>query len=184
MLALILALLDEEENDRFNILYKNTHKVALKVAGAILKNDYDAEEAVQEAFLRVALHIHKVDDPFSRRALNYVMKITKHRALDKLKKRKRGAAAPLDEKTESILTPICSAESYWLDEVQYQRLVTCVRRLEEPYEIVLYFYLVERMKVVEIAKLLEKKPNTIEQQIIRGKRILRAMIAKEILRDD
>ncbi len=184
MLSLILVLLDEAEADRFNALYYHTQRAALNMAYAILKDNYDAEEAVQEAFLRVAMNMENIEDPQGDRAKNYVLKVTKHRALTFLERRNRREEEAFDENAEMTFVGDRSAEDRWLDEEQYRLLIACIRKMKEPYQTVLYFHLVEYMETKEIAALLEKKLNTIQQQVIRGRQLLREIVIKEVLGDE
>ncbi len=181
LFTLILALLDAEEADRLEILFRLTNRMALALANSVLQNRHDAEEVVQEAFLRVALHIDKIQDPHSDRAKNYVLKITKNLAIDRWHLRQRRGETHFEEGDAGV---VGSVEDGWLDEEQYRRLIACIRKLEEPYQTVLYFHLVERLRAVTIAKLLGKKANTVEQQLLRGRQRLKTMILKEVLGDE
>ena len=97
-------------------------------------------------------------------------------------RREQRAEEGLGDHVEQMVDYL-SPEEHWLSEEQYRLLVTCIRRMCEPYQTVLYFHLVEYMETKEIAVLLDKKLNTIQRQVARGRQFLREIIVKEVLQD-
>ena len=61
MLQLFLTLIEETtEKEKFEVLYYRYRDLMHYIAMAILHDEHLAEDAVQEAFFRVARNFHKV----------------------------------------------------------------------------------------------------------------------------
>ena len=87
---ILLMMVDTpEEKRKFVILYENYRYLMLKVAVDILHDYQLAEDAVQEAFVRVAKHMENVGQPEETAAKRYLITITKHAAIDLYRRRNR-----------------------------------------------------------------------------------------------
>lgn len=63
VLSLYLAALESDgDKKQFRELYRRYHRVMERTALAVLHDPHDAEEAVQEAFLRVIENFSKIDE--------------------------------------------------------------------------------------------------------------------------
>jgi RNA polymerase sigma-70 factor (ECF subfamily) len=98
MLSLYLSMLEtEEERSTFAAFYEAHQNRCLRVALAITQNKDLAEEAVQEAFLRMIRHKEKYfTDPGKRTATTIVI-IVKSEAINLLRRENRLGHEPLDE---------------------------------------------------------------------------------------
>ena len=71
MLSLYLAALESDgDKKQFRELYRRYHRVMERTALAVLHDPHDAEEAVQEAFLRVIENFSKIDEIFPNYNVN------------------------------------------------------------------------------------------------------------------
>ena len=97
MLVLTMAPEAPQERDRFTRMYQMHRKLMFHIAGRILKNPQDMEDAVQQALLYLAEHFNKVGSLESRKTRAYIAVVTEHAAIDLLRERKRHAAEDYDE---------------------------------------------------------------------------------------
>ena len=95
---------DESQRRLFEEIYLNYRKQMLLVARSVLGSDTDAEDVVHDVFLKIAKkhmsRISKIKNSIDLR--NYLLKATKHTALDHLRKR-RHEKAILDAVNENNL---------------------------------------------------------------------------------
>lgn len=77
MIALYLSLVDENQKDKFEKVYYKYKDLMFYIAYEVLRNERDAEDAVQEGFLRIAKNISKILDVNSSKSKNFVVLITK-----------------------------------------------------------------------------------------------------------
>ncbi len=82
MLITYLALIDKpQEKNGFRKLYEKYSRLMHYAAMRILDDDRLAEEAVQEAFLRIAKNFSKVGEPDRPAAKRFVLVVTENAAL-------------------------------------------------------------------------------------------------------
>lgn len=174
MLAFYMSLIDDDsDKNKFEIIYYKYRKQMLSMAYSVLKNQYDAEEAVQETFIKIARNIKSIKEPQSPSTLSYVLKATKNNSLNKLKSNKKRYKFYDEFRSEKIADIPDNTFIEQLDiKNNYEKTVEVIKNMDEIYRDVLFFYFVEEMSASEIADLLDRKKSTVKQQIARGKKII------------
>ena len=82
MLIYLLTLIDNEgDRQTFTAIYQEYHVQMEKVALRILSEHNDAEDAVQNAWIQVIKHFHKVSEIPCEELLFWLISITKNEAL-------------------------------------------------------------------------------------------------------
>jgi len=89
MLLFIATIEDDEIRSKLETIYNRYSKAMYSHAFNILKNTSDAEDAVQEAFVRLFKNVNTVKDPDSRETKSFALVITGNCAIDIYRKRKR-----------------------------------------------------------------------------------------------
>lgn len=85
-----LLLLDtDEEKDQFVQIYNTYRNLMYYVARKILKDDYLAEDAVHNAFLKIIKHLEKLGDLHCHKTKNFLVIIVENTAKDIYNKQKR-----------------------------------------------------------------------------------------------
>nr|WP_325179561.1 sigma-70 family RNA polymerase sigma factor [uncultured Oscillibacter sp.] len=87
MIIYLQSIEDPVDREKFEQLYKFYRGYMLKHAAKILKNEFDAEDAVHNAFLSISKHMDKVQDPFSKATKGYLTIIVERKAIDLYRKR-------------------------------------------------------------------------------------------------
>lgn len=111
-------------------------------ANEILHNEHEAEDAVQQAFMKIAENLDKVPDELSNQTKAFVVTIAENTAIDHYRKLKCHGDCELCEQS-------CGIEANSADE-----LVSCILKLPARYRqfILLKYY--HGYSTREIAKLL------------------------------
>ena len=178
MILFYLSLIEDiNDKDKFEKLYILYRKKMFYVANEILNNQYDAEDAVHNAFISIARNMSSIDDIHSSETYAYVITASKNMALNIISKKSKEHTIPFDESVwniedENALQKICRIENQSL-------IVECLKRLSPLYLEVLYAYYVNEMTEKEIAKSYNRKPATVRKQIERGKKLLLNSLLKE-----
>ena len=82
MLPLYLAMIDtDEDRTKFAALYERYSRLMFYIARQILSDEQLSEDAVQEAFLRIAKNMHKVGDVSCPQTRNFSVIITRNVAI-------------------------------------------------------------------------------------------------------
>lgn len=93
-----LQIIDSSENQsKFEKLYYAYRDVMYHAAFKILHNEYDAEDAVHQAFLKIAEIIDDVDGTLCPRTKSFTIIITERKALDILRYNKQHPTFSFDE---------------------------------------------------------------------------------------
>ena len=178
MLVCYLAMIDREEDaQRFSGLYFAYQKQMLQVALGVLRNQEDAEDAVQTALLCLAQHIR--DLPTEEKPLRaYVLVAARNAALSMLRsKKKEGTQISLED------LPLAAAEDDLFQKVvrsqDYALLLRSIRQLDPRYRDVLMLLHVQGLSIREAAAVLHRRPKTVRQQANRAKRLLLKICQKE-----
>lgn len=138
----------------------------LRAALTRVSTPADAEDAVQDVFLRVLTHAPRFRDREHEKA--WLLRSALNRASD-LRRRRRDDA-PLDEVQDA------AAES-----PDYGPLLSAVRSLPEAYSAVIHLYYYEGYSIKEIARLLALPVPTVGTRLARGRERLREVLKEEDL---
>jgi RNA polymerase sigma-70 factor (ECF subfamily) len=89
MLFLMMLIDSEEDRSKFEIIYETYHRLMFFLARQILPDDRDAEDAVQESFIKIIKNLDKISDPKCPKTKHFIVIIVKRTAIDIKKKKKR-----------------------------------------------------------------------------------------------
>ena len=99
MLLMLAALETPDARDRFTRMYEMHRGLMFSIAGRILHNPQDMEDAVQQALLHLARNFNRVGRLDSPKTLGYIAVTVEHTAIDILRQRFRSAGEEFDEQT-------------------------------------------------------------------------------------
>lgn len=170
MIAAYLAMLEsDEDRNKFMKLYESYEKKLYAVALHILENNEKAEDAVQQAWLRILQHWEQVSCLDWDLAGGYVVTTVKNAAIDILRLEKRVESLP------TTWDPPAREES----KDEYQYLISLIQALPDIYRRILELKYVEENTNREIAKRLKMNEATVATRARRGKMMLKERLDKE-----
>ncbi len=169
MLSIILASIEApSDKELFEKIYNKYEKQMFYIANEVLKDEYLAEDACQIAFTRIAIHINKLHKLDENQTKSYLLISAKNAALDILRKREKFKTTDIN--TLFNLQDInATREIESVDNVNY--IVQILKKLPQKYTDVMYLHFVIGMSEREVAQVLNRKINTVRQQISRGRKI-------------
>ena len=157
-----MALTGAEEVSRLVETYSS---MLLRRACTRLENPADAEDVVQEVFLKLLTARPSFRDAEHEKA--WLIRTTLHRAAD-LRKAASRRSVPLEE---ALLASAPEPED---------RLLAAVRALPEKYGAVIHLHYYEGYSLKEIGKLLGLPAATVGTRLARGRERLRQSLKEEI----
>ena len=89
MIIYLQMLETPEEKSKFEQLYLEYKGLMFHVAYEILHNEQDVEDAVHQAFVKIAENIKKIDDPICPKTHSYVVTIVENKAIDQYRKQQK-----------------------------------------------------------------------------------------------
>lgn len=96
MLSLYLSLLDtEEEKSKLEKLYYEYRELMKYIALGILNDEYTAEDAVHNAFIKLTRHLKGIEEIKNHKTKSFIVIIIKSVSLDMLKKEKKNKPAEM-----------------------------------------------------------------------------------------
>lgn len=173
MLAFYLSLIEgENEKDKFEKIYMNYRGLMLSRAFEILKDRQLAEDAAQNAFVRLLNNLDKVDDASSTKTKAYVMVILENVAKSMYVKRSKQKIYELDEnipntsnierETENKITAEAAAEK--------------IAELPEKYRSVLVLRFFNDLSDKDIASTLGISQSAVRKRIQRAREKLMTLM--------
>ena len=168
--------------DAFNTIYECTERAFHYVAFGIIKDEFLAQDIVQEAYLTISQTIDtlRADEAF----LNWARTIVANKAINACRKQKDIACTeeeliccedqmPKGEFEEFL------PESVLMNQAKQQEILDIVKSLPTPQRSTIYMHYFQELKVQEIADIKSCSPNTIKSQLSQGrKKIQRAVEAE------
>lgn len=102
MLIYLQMLESEPEKEKFRKIYDAYRNLMFYVANKILQNEWDAEDAVQQAFLSIVKNLEKISDPVRKKTQLYIVTIVEHKAIDIYQAKKRRPSVSLEEEIHGV----------------------------------------------------------------------------------
>lgn len=171
MMIYLQTLESEDDRRKFAEIYRQYHDQMERVAMNILRNQKDAEDAVQNAFAQVVKHFEKIFEIPCEKLPFWLISIVKNEALGIL--RKRRDTAPLEEWSENL------ADSAAGGAEDYAALVELFRRLPDTYRAVLEMKYLIGYTDREIARKLGISETAVSTRASRARALLREILEKE-----
>ncbi len=178
-----LAFIDNEDERRlFEVLYLSYREQMHSIAKSILLNDADAEDAVHDAFLKLAKKhmptISRIEDERDRR--NYLLKMTKNTSLN-MKRDRKPIVDPYDQAVNAFAARNAGIDddtfiNTLCNHIESKRVIEAINGLDPVYKEMLYYHFVLEMTIPQAARALGRKEQTVKKQLVRGKKLLLDML--------
>ncbi len=171
MLLLLFTYIDNHQyDDEFEKIYYENKTRMMKITRSILHNEWDAEDALQNAFIAIARNMKTIAGMDAAAIYVYVGMCAQSAARDMLPaKLRRDRVLSLDEQNFPLTEDL---EKDFVSKEHYEELVAIIQGLPEVYQEVLTLNCVYEMKPREIAKLLDRNKETVKSQLKRGRALL------------
>ena len=176
MLTVYLAMLDTEaEKQSFEKIYEKYKDRMIGLAFSILKDEYYAEEALDDAFVAIAKTIHSLPQDDELHESNYIYKVVRNAAIRVLKKNNK--SVPLDVYTDlnnisNHQTPLDNL----IDQENVDRISDYIKGMPEDSRNILMMRFFHNMSYVDISVSLGINLNTVRTKLKRGTAILQERI--------
>lgn len=176
MLVFLGMLEGEKEKSLFLELYETYRYFLWFLAHEILKDEYLAEDAVQETFFSVIKYIEKIKDIKSVQTKNFLATIVRNKAIDIVRKQKGMATENLGESYHSQSEDILDI---YLQKEKMEQIVKAIGKLNESYRIVLEYRYLHGLSEEEIAKIVGISAKNANVRIFRARKKLQEILIKE-----
>jgi len=186
--AILLSQAREGDTQAFGELVRRYEGKIFRLAQHITQNREDAEDVLQETFLKAYEHL----DQFQGQSKFYtwVVRIAVNQALMKLRRRKTDKSVSLDETIDTGEDTIVREIAAW-DENPEQRfsreeiaeiLESAIQNLEPPYRSVFVLRDMEELSTEETAEALGLSVPAVKSRLLRARLQLREKLTRQFKR--
>lgn len=184
--AALVARIRARDADAFRTLMQRYNQRLYRVARGILRNDGEAEDAVQEAYVRAFSHL--ADFRGESSLATWLTRIVMNEALGRLRSQRRmvdrGGPALNVSEAEIIPFPLTAKTDDPEQVVAQREILSLVQKitdgLPDVYRIVFMTRVIEGMSVEDTAELLGIPPETVKTRLHRARRLVREQLDKQI----
>lgn len=174
--------------DAFSELVKHYDRRVFRMAKQITQNDDDAEDVLQETFLKAYTHLD--DFQGNSKFYTWLVRIAVNEALMKLRKRRSDRTVPLDEPIDTGEDEMVREIAVWDEnpEESYSReelgelLDQAVQSLKPAYRTVFILRDIEEMSIEETAEALGLSISAVKSRLLRARLQLREKLTRQFRR--
>jgi RNA polymerase sigma-70 factor, ECF subfamily len=156
-----------------------------RLARGILRNDAEAEDVVQDTYVRAFTHLEQFRGDSS--LSTWLSRIAMNEALGRLRRQRPGVEWSELEKSapQAQIIPFPLASSDDPEKSMAQREIQhvvehAIDELPEPFRLVFITRVIEGMNVEETAEILGLKPETVKTRLHRARNLLRDNVERKI----
>lgn len=156
-----MTLVEDEEKSKFELIYITYKQTMFYLANKILRDQYLAEDAVHQAFLRIIDNLDKINEINCHKTKGFIVIIVQNIAIDFYRKRKREANISFDGIEYAIGSDDKSLE---LNEIE-----DAILKLPSKYSSVFRLKYSLGYTNIEISEILNINEDNVRKRISRGK---------------
>ncbi len=172
----------DERNALFEDLLRNTSRQAYGLAYRLTGSAPEAEDLVQETYLRAFKFFYRYDDslPF----LNWICRIMSNAHIDTVRRKTKLRVTSIDQPTASGFHAIevpdvnSSPDRVMLEQAMDEPVQDCLNLMTSAFRQAVLLADVEGMAYEEIAEMMNTSVGTVRSRIHRGRRQLRSLLIK------
>lgn len=174
MLLFYLSLIEtEEDKSKFERLYYDYRKLMKHIAIDMLHDEFLAEDAVHEAFIKLTRHISGVNEDDRHKTKAFIVIIIKSVCLDMIRKDKKDKSFSLEEIDSMGYVNDDSFKTLEVEDVY-----SVISSLSDTYREIIELKVVHNLSDKEIADVLGISNAVVRKRLQRAREILRVKLAE------
>ncbi|RVD63409.1 RNA polymerase sigma factor [Mesorhizobium sp. M7A.F.Ca.ET.027.03.2.1] len=169
------------DGDAFRTIIKTHNQRLYRIARGVVRNNSEAEDIVQEAYLKAFAHLDAFRGDSS--LATWLSRIVINEALGRLRKRRRTVAMPENPQAEIIrfpLNPSDDPERTMAQRQILQLVEQATDSLPDVYRTVFVARVIEGLSIEETADLLGVRPQTVKTRLHRARALVRKALDDQI----
>ncbi|MGA8027447.1 MAG: RNA polymerase sigma factor [Bryobacteraceae bacterium] len=186
--AALVARAKAGDMSAFSDLVKHYDRRVFRMAKQITQNDDDAEDVLQETFLKAYTHLDSFQG--NSKFYTWLVRIAVNEALMKLRKRRSDRTVPLDEPIDTGEDEMVREIAVWDEnpEESYSReelagiLDQAIQSLKPAYRTVFILRDIEELSIEETAEALNLSISAVKSRLLRARLQLREKLTRQFKR--
>ena len=173
----------ENQNDRTKVerLYYSYREVMYRVAYNILKDKHLAEDAVQQAFIKIFDHLHKIDENNYHKTQGFLVIICRNVSYEIYRQNKNMQLSFLEENENTYIDTSVQPIDLVIHEERLRYLINRIKEMKPIYSDVMLLKYAHGLSTDEIATLLEITTDTVRKRLERARKMLSNFLMEEEL---
>lgn len=160
-------------------LYREYRSPMLRIAFSILRDEGLAEDAVQQAFLKIFQSFEKIDRSDCNKTRSFIVILIRNTAIDLYRRRNRESVISFEDLERPLPAREELPEDRAISVLEGEALADCLGRMEERYANLLLLRYYHGYQNKEIAALLGMSQAQVAMGIYRGKQRLRRLLEEK-----
>lgn len=163
------------DQEAYRALFDYYFDELYRTAYVLMKSPADADDAVQETFIRVfqSLHTYDLDRPFRPWIHRILLNVCKD-----FWKRRKWLFIPLDQVYDLRDHQTPHPEDSMLKDEELQRLAQAIRELSPKHRAVIVLYFLNDMRITEVAEVVGVPEGTVKSRLHHAVRALRKRLER------
>jgi RNA polymerase sigma-70 factor (ECF subfamily) len=183
----LLARARRGEEAALRAIVQQNNRRLFRLARSIVRDDHEAEDVVQESYVRAFSHLSEFRGDSS--LATWLTRITLNEAYGRLRRRRavvnvENVDAAATNEAQIIPFPLWSSQPDPERSMAQQQINKILERaidaLPEPFRLVLVARLIEDMSIEETAELLGLRPQTVKTRLHRARAMLRGDLERRV----
>lgn len=167
----------EDTAQRFERLYHRYHKRMILIAYVILGDSFEAQDVANEAFVTLSNEFDRICEWDDTSIGSYMLDLARNNAFTLLNKKKnqKEVTIYLSDYLSEEMDEETAFHRFWeTRDIQHHvdQVIEAIEHIHPSYRDVLKLHYLEELSVEEIAKRLDRKPDTVKHQLARGTNLL------------
>jgi RNA polymerase sigma-70 factor, ECF subfamily len=185
--AELVAWVRAGDGRAFETIIRRYNRRLWRIARGIVKDETEAEDVVQEAYVRAFARLHQFEGPDG--FASWIGTITANEALERLRRRGRGPAPwhdgpdryPDDEQLVAMMTSNLPDPERLAASSEIRRLLEdAIDSLPDGFRAVVMLREVEQLSTAETAAILAIRPETVKTRLHRGRALLQKVLGEKL----
>lgn len=171
LIIIVLGQIPEDKRKFINELFFKMNVKMYNISFNILRNKFDAEEALAQTFLKIIENIEKISALPCPQMEAYCVIIVKNESINIIRKRKK----IIHSEDVDYFYEYNGADQTWeeyLETINKEKLYSCIKRLSKDERNFIYLRFINEMKFKDISELLGITEETAKK---RSQRILKKL---------
>ena len=172
----------EEKQARFESLMRSTYRQAFSFATKLTGNSAEAEDLVQETYVRAFRFFHRFDEslPFT----NWLYRIMSNAHIDQVRRKQRIKTNSFEQTTANgvstldVPDPAATVDRVLVDEAMGEHVTAALATMTPEFRTAVLLADVEGMAYEEIADVMNTSVGTVRSRIHRGRKQLRKHLVR------
>ena len=174
MLLFYLSLIEsDEDKSKFERLYYEYNKLMKYVAIKEIHDEYLAEDAVHEAFIKLTRYIKGIDENESHKTKAFIVIVVKSVCKDMLRKLKQDKFFSLEE-----IDNIGCTNNEAFKNIELQDVYSAIESLSDTYREIIELKVYYDLSDKQIADIVGIDNSAVRKRLQRGREILRKKLAE------